>query len=84
MKYVDKFPDMKYIDEEQDGVIRGRTQRSCCVCGWETEFVEINYEAPFCSESVLLKWTGDLMQKVLIQQKSIDRSDSNDDAGSPS
>lgn len=50
MKYVDKFPDMKYIDEERDGVIRGRTQRPCCVCGWETEFVEINYEAPFCSE----------------------------------
>lgn len=50
MKFIDKFPDMKYIDHECGGIIRGRNQTACIVCGWPTEFIEINYEAHLCSE----------------------------------
>ena len=45
MKYIDKFPDMKPIFDECEGVIRGGDMKPCAVCGRPTEFIEINYEA---------------------------------------
>lgn len=50
MKYSDKFPDMKPIFDECKSVIRGRDMKPCIICGYPTEFIEINYEARFCSE----------------------------------
>lgn len=50
MKYIDKFPDMKPIFDEREGIIRGQSNMLCCVCSQNTEYIEINYEAPFCSE----------------------------------
>ena len=35
---------------EGDLLIRTRRSLVCCVCGAQTEFIEICYEAPFCSE----------------------------------
>lgn len=53
MKYIDKFPDMECVVDERENVIRGVLKKPCCVCGEATEFVEINYEARFCSEECL-------------------------------
>ena len=53
MKYKDKYPYMQPISEEHNNIIRCREQRRCCVCGHLTEYVEINYEAFFCSEECL-------------------------------
>lgn len=50
MKYIDKFPDMKPIFDECEGIIRGGDMKPCIVCGRPTEFIEINYEARLCSE----------------------------------
>lgn len=55
MKYSDKFPNMKYIDDVCDGMLRGQRQQPCVICGELTEFVEINYEAYFCSEECVAK-----------------------------
>lgn len=53
MKYKDKYPSMIPISEERDNIIRSRSEQPCCVCGRLTEYVEINYEAFFCSEECL-------------------------------
>lgn len=50
MKYIDKFPDMKPISDECEGIICGRDMKPCVVCGHHTEFIEINYEVRLCSE----------------------------------
>ena len=55
MKYSDKFPNMKYIDDVCDGMLRGQRPQPCVICGELTEFVEINYEAHFCSEECVAK-----------------------------
>lgn len=55
MKYIDKFPNMKYIDDIFDGMLRGQRPHPCIICGELTEFVEINYEAHFCSEECVAK-----------------------------
>lgn len=52
MLYEKKYPRMKRL-EERDGIMRGTSKEACCVCGRLTEFVEINYEAYFCSEECL-------------------------------
>lgn len=65
MKYKDKYPNMKPIHDERHGIIRtypdfNRKDKCgpapCHVCDEITEFVEINYEGPFCSEECLAKF----------------------------
>ena len=50
MKFAQKYPNIERIIDEFDGVFRGFYQRPCCVCGLSTEYLEVNYMAPFCSE----------------------------------
>lgn len=52
-KFSDMHPNMKCILEECHGVIRGRSKYPCTICGCMTEYIEINYEAPFCSEDCI-------------------------------
>ncbi len=50
MKFYKKYPTMKPIFDERDGIILGKNKKQCHVCNSFTKFVEINYQAPFCSE----------------------------------
>lgn len=53
MKFSEKYPHMKPIGDEEDGMIRGRRAEPCFVCGCPTEYVEICSEAHFCSDECL-------------------------------
>lgn len=55
MKFIDKYPIMKPISEEHNGIMRGRDMGNCCVCHQLTDFIEINYEAYICSDECLNK-----------------------------
>lgn len=55
MKYIEKFPNMVPIFEERENVIRTNRAFPCCVCGCLCDYVEINYEAYFCSEECVQK-----------------------------
>ena len=55
MKFIDKYPTMKPIAEEHNGIMRGRSMAECCICHQPTEFIEINYEAHICSDECLNK-----------------------------
>lgn len=55
MKFIDKYPTMKPIVEEHNGIARGRDMGKCCVCHQPTDFIEINYEAYICSDECLNK-----------------------------
>jgi hypothetical protein len=50
VKYKDLYPNMEKIYEEKDGTIRGSEEKPCHWCKQSTEYVDINYEAPFCSQ----------------------------------
>ena len=53
MKYAEKFPHIIPIFDEIEGVIRVRGPRACHVCNRITEYLEINYGVPICSEECL-------------------------------
>ena len=53
MKYADKYPSMLPIFDEVDGIMRTRIIRACRVCNRITEYVEINYGVPLCSDECL-------------------------------
>lgn len=55
MRFCDLYPDMKPIIEEISGIVRSNCCCECAVCGLLTEYVEINYEAFFCSEECVSK-----------------------------
>ena len=59
MKFEDKYPDMKEIHDERDLMIKGREPQPCAVCKEPTPFVEISFEAHFCSEECLNKQWDD-------------------------
>lgn len=51
MKYRDKYPDMIPISCcMPDNIMRGFSPKPCIMCGEPTEYIEVNYEAHFCSE----------------------------------
>lgn len=67
MKYCDKYPNMIPIDDVCGNIMRGNERKPCAVCGNQTEYIEINYEAPFCSEECVQ--TMDRMAEEHYKQK---------------
>lgn len=53
MKFSERYPDMKPIDDEQDGIICGTSLHPCFVCGDPTKYIEICAEAHFCSDECM-------------------------------
>ena len=53
MKYHDRYPNMKPLEDECDNIMRGVIAGPCTWCGKPTHYIEINYEAWFCSEECL-------------------------------
>ena len=50
MKFTEKYKDVPVMELGDNTYLRSPTEHQCCVCGSPTPFIEINYEAPFCSE----------------------------------
>lgn len=50
MKYIEKFPWITPIFEERENMIRVNRALPCCICGCLCDYVEVDYEAHFCSE----------------------------------
>lgn len=66
MLYDEKYKGMKPVEEARN-IIYGHKERPCIICGRMTRYIEINYEAHFCSEECLkemdktyLSYLGDL------------------------
>lgn len=49
MKFKRKYPNLQF-NEEADGILKGRHIAACEVCGELTDYIEMNYEAYFCSD----------------------------------
>lgn len=54
MMFSEKYPHMRPIVDEKNNIMRG-DPAPCSICGRWTEYIEINYEAHFCSEECLRK-----------------------------
>lgn len=54
MKYSVQLSGLKNLEVSDENIMRAVGHAyPCTVCGELTEFVEINYEAPFCSDECL-------------------------------
>lgn len=57
MDFYRKHPNAAYLEVFDDNMLLGATSFSCWHCGNKTRWVEINFEAPLCSdECVAAKW----------------------------
>ncbi len=50
MKFQDKYPRTDYLEEVEPGIIREKEFLPCWHCGELNMFVEMDFEAPLCSE----------------------------------
>ena len=78
MLYSEKFKDMRPLKDEVGGICRGHEQGRCCICGAETRYFEINYEAYFCSEECLAEMDKgyNAMLAVAANKENTDDKDS--------
>jgi hypothetical protein len=54
MKYDEKYPNAKYLEQVAPSIIKG-TPGTCTQCNLITFFVEINFQTHICSEECLKK-----------------------------
>jgi len=55
MRFSDKYYFLRK-GETAGNILRARRICKCCVCGKDTPFVEMNYEAFFCSTDCLYEF----------------------------
>lgn len=55
MKFDIKYPNMKYLEEEE-GLIKGKNPVPCGVCGELTVYIDLCSEGAFCSEECMEKF----------------------------
>lgn len=63
MKFYDKYPDMAPHSPEKDCIIKGDIESPCTVCSELTPFVDICYEAHFCSDECLHEFDQEMNEK---------------------
>lgn len=65
MLYSKKYPNAKPGEEVETGLMRGYKSDSCTQCGRMTDFVEMNYEAHFCSSECIEKFDEEVFKHAL-------------------
>jgi len=55
LTFDQSFPYAKHLEEVRDGLIYSNITGPCLVCGYPTHFIEINYQAYFCSDGCIDK-----------------------------
>lgn len=50
MKFCQKYPLAKYLDEPEESVIRGKELKPCDICKNDTFWIEISFSTYVCSE----------------------------------
>jgi predicted nucleic acid-binding Zn ribbon protein len=50
MKYEDKYPNAKHLEEVAPSLVKFLPSEECLICGAPTTFGDIDFGAPFCSE----------------------------------
>lgn len=55
MKFRDKYPDAKYADTVEYSIMKGSKKDNCYICGALTDFIDMDFECPICSEECMDK-----------------------------
>lgn len=63
MKLIEKYPDITYMNDDDCDFIRSQISKPCTWCLEPTEFIEIYYEGPFCSDECLEKFENSLFRE---------------------
>lgn len=50
MKFSDKYPEAKYLEQVEHSIIKAGGSYPCWHCGQPTSFADIDFGAPICSE----------------------------------
>lgn len=64
MKFSELYPNMRPIIDEEDGVIRGKIAEPCCMCGTQTEYIDICSEAHFCGQGCRDGFYDEFMRRL--------------------
>ena len=65
MLYEKKYPNATPGQEVEHGILYGINADNCAHCGRMTKFVDINYEAHFCSEECVKAFDDELFKYAL-------------------
>ena len=64
MLFTEKYPNMKPIKDCSLNIMRGTIKQPCCICGKLTEYIDICYEAYFCSTECQNKMDDDFYDSL--------------------
>lgn len=64
MLYSEKYPNAKLGEEVENGVMCGYKADNCAQCGRLTDFVEMNYQAHFCSGECIDAFDAELFKNA--------------------
>lgn len=65
MKFSEKYPNAKPGQEVETGVLYGSQSDNCANCGWLTNFVELNYQAHFCSDECIEAFDNEVFKNAI-------------------
>lgn len=65
MLYSEKYPNANPGQEVETGVICGNAPDNCVHCGKMTKFVELNYQAHFCSPECIEAFDNEVFKLAL-------------------
>ena len=64
MLYSEKYCNAKPGEEVEYGLMRGYTLDNCAQCGRITNFIEMNYQAHFCSDECIEAFDAELFKNA--------------------
>lgn len=65
MLYSEKYPNAKSGQEVETNILCGNTSDNCVQCGRMTKFVEMNYQAHFCSPECIEEYDSQVFRNAL-------------------
>ena len=65
MLYEKKYPNATPGQEVETGVLYGANADNCAQCGRITNFVELNYQAHFCSDECVEAFDNEVFHQAI-------------------
>ena len=65
MKFAEKYPNAKPGQEVESNILFGENADNCAHCGRMTNFIDMAYEAHFCSEECIDAFDNEVFKYAL-------------------
>ena len=65
MKFVEKYPNAKPGQEVETNILFGKDADNCIHCGRMTNFIDMCYQAHFCSEECVEAYDNEVFKNAI-------------------